>query len=89
MEGFNDSVFIFRNEICIDTFFLVTNESIGAAGSSGISFQTNNEIIDLTIRFKSSGAIIKERLYLNFKHLQIRGLKQWELYYSNHFPMLE
>src|SRR5688572_17071686 len=47
MEGFNDSVFVFRNEICIDTFFLVTNESIGAAGSSGISFQTKNDIFDL------------------------------------------
>lgn len=89
MEGFNDSVYIFQNEQCIDTLLLVTNESLGLAGSIGICFKDKMDTIDLAIRFKSSGAVIRERLNLNFKHLQIRRLGKWQLYYSNHFPMLE
>lgn len=89
MEGFDDSVFIFRQGRCIDSMFLVTNESIGFAGSMGIRYVNKDEAVDLAIRFKSSGLIIQERLRLNFRHLQVRHLGQWELYYSNHFPRLE
>ena len=88
MEGFNDSVFIFRNGKCFDSLYLVTNESLGFAGSTAMSYSNKEETIDLVVRFKS-GATIKERLNLNFTHLQIRRLRQWDLYYSNHFPKLK
>lgn len=89
MEGFNDSVFVFRNGKCIDSLYLITNESIGLAGSMMINFKSSEEVIDLELRFKSSGTILRERLNLNYKHLQIRRLAQWGYYYSNQFPMLE
>jgi hypothetical protein len=88
MEGFNDSVFVYHNGKCVDSLFLVTNESIGYAGQINIGY-CRKETIDFAIRFKSSGAIIKERLNLNFKHLEIARYHKWILFYSNHFPKLE
>ena len=89
MEGFNDTVYIFRNENCVDTMPLFTNESIGLAGEIGFGFDSYDDKIYLTLRFKKSGAIIREKLNLKYKHLQIRHLGDWGLYYSNHFPVLE
>jgi hypothetical protein len=89
MEGFNDSVFVYKNGKCIDSLLLVTNESIGYAGGIGLVFKSKEEVIDLTLLFKRSGAILKERLNPNFAHLEIRRFNQWKLFYSNHFPVLE
>jgi hypothetical protein len=88
MEGFNDTVYIFRNNIGVDTLSLITNESIGFAGGTGFGYN-NNDSIYLSIQFKKSGLIIRERLKLNYKHLEIRYLGSWGFYYSNHFPILE
>jgi hypothetical protein len=89
MEGFDDSVFLYRNGTCFDTLLLVTNESIGLAGSSGIYFDNKSDKIEFTVLFKKSGLMISEQLNLEYKHLQIRRLLTCSLYYSNHFPMLE
>lgn len=88
MEGFNDSVYIFRNSECVDAIFLNTNESIGLAGGTIFGFN-NDDNIYITLLFKKSGLIIRDKLKLNYKLLQIRNLGRWGFYYSNHFSILE
>jgi hypothetical protein len=89
MEGFDDTVFLYRNVKCIDTMLLITNESIGWAGATGFYFDSKMDIIEFKILFKKTNLMITEKLNLNFKHLQIRRIYNWSLYYSNHFPRLE
>jgi hypothetical protein len=88
MEGFNDSVFLFKNGKAFDSLFLNTNQSLGFAGNTAIHFN-KGKIVELIVRFRSSSYVIREKLNLNYKHLQIRNLDGLELYYSNHFPVLE
>lgn len=86
-EGFEDSVLVTVNDTVILNEYLKTNESIGLAGSFGIHFTDSCEIKDLKIRFIKANRYIQERVNLNYKSLQIRGLNPWHLIYTNRFPM--
>ncbi len=90
MEGFNDSVFVYVNYKIIFADFLKTNESIGSTNLIlPIPFQSSNDIIYLTIRFRNERKYIKEKLDLQFKHLEVRKIFRWYFIYSNQFPLAE
>lgn len=86
-EGFDDSLVITINDTTIMNSYFKTNESIGHAGSFGVSFKDSSEVILLKIRFINGGRYLEERLNLRYKSLQVRGLRNWLLIYTNQFPM--
>jgi len=88
-EGFDDSIYVTVNSIAFLKTYLKTNESIGYAESFGIGFKDSSEIKELKILFVNANRYIKEKLNLNYKSLQVRGLKQWTLIYTNKFPKRE
>lgn len=87
-EGFHDSVSIYINNKCIKDEFLETNYSIGQAGGFVVSFSHEYKIV-LTILFKNAKRFIREELKPGYKHLEIRGLRDWLFIYSNHFYLAE
>src|SRR3954452_377704 len=71
-EGFDDSICVFLNRKLFYSAYLKTDESIGFAGSFGFIFKDSSEVNDLEIHFIKENRIIKERLDLKYKSLQIR-----------------
>lgn len=88
-EGFDDSLYITVNDKVFLNKHLKSNESIGLAGGFGISFDNSSDVKILKLKFVNANFYIEEKVDLSYKSLQIRGLKQWLLIYTNQFPMRE
>ena len=86
-EGFNDSLHVSINDTIILRQYFITNESIGYAGGLNISFKDSSEVKILKLLFIKANKYILEKVNLNYKSLQIRGLKPWLLIYGNRFYM--
>lgn len=84
-EGFDDSLHISINDTVILRQYFITNESIGLAGGLNISFKDSSEVKILKLLFIKANKYILEKVNLNYKSLQIRGLKPWLLIYGNRF----
>ena len=88
-EGFDDSLYITVNGRVVLNQYLKSNNSIGYAGSFGISFAKTSDVKILRLKFVKANFCIEEKLDLAYKSLQVRGLKTWLLIYTNQFPMRE
>ena len=88
-EGFDDSLYITVNNTIFLNKYLKSNESIGYAGSFGISFDKPTDVKILKLKFVNSNVYIEEKVNLAYKSLQIRGLRPWLLIYTNQIPMRE
>lgn len=88
-EGFDDSLYITVNDVPVIQKYLKTNQSIGYAGGLQIYFKDSSEVKILKLQFVKANRYIQEKVNLNYKSLEIRGLNPWLLIYSNHFYMRE
>ena len=86
-EGFDDSIRVTINRELIFAGYLKTNESIGLATTLMIANKNPREIKILKVTFVNANRYISEKLNLNYKSLQVRGLNPWLLIYTNRFPM--